>query len=79
MSMTEGTVTQIIDHGSIVQLWLTTADGKPLVVNFDRRQFAHLWDDIGPIYEGDTLYHGYDGGIEYVSPEPIEEEEEVPA
>lgn len=73
--MTTGIVDSVVDHGSIVQVYLIDEERKLHVVNFDRRQFSHFWDAEGPITEGMTLYHGFtEDGIEIVSTEPINDE-----
>lgn len=41
-----GTVTSIIDHGTIVAVYL---DDSPDPVLFDHRCFGHLWEAEGPL------------------------------
>lgn len=76
-----GTVEMIIDHVSIVSVYLKTGEKKPHIIHFDRRSFANFSDAEGPIVKGMTLYHGYtEDGTEVISTEPIQpEHEEVSA
>ena len=39
---THGTITQIDNQGTIVQVWMRTHEGRMYAVNFDYRPFWHL-------------------------------------
>lgn len=52
-----GRIIEIVDHGTIVQVWIVTDEGQETPVNFDRRPFAAFYEDNEPLI-GKTLdYH----------------------
>ena len=53
----EGYVVNIVDHGTIVQVWVRTDDGGLKPVNFDHRSFAILWEREGNIIGRDVAFH----------------------
>lgn len=45
--MIEGTVETLVDHGTIVVVWLREEGGALRPVHFDHRMFRHFIEDLG--------------------------------
>ena len=53
----KGQIIGIEDHGTIVQVWITTEDIREVPVNFDHRMFRSFYEDNKPLTGKTIDYH----------------------